>query len=136
MLIDCYPRPGGKPEYEISDPILRQLDWIMDDPQVHGLVRQDLARHYKGSKTGRRPVPVEVTKRSIVLRRYKKWTYRQAEQEIKDSPAYRYWVRVYDHPVPDYTTMNDLERLIQPRMLHLMALVFVSASEPCRSGQM
>jgi len=120
MLIDCYPRPGGKPEYEISDPILRRLDWIMDDPQVHGLVRQDLARHYKGSKTGRRPVPVEVTKRSIVLRRYKKWPYRQAEQEIKDSPAYRYWVRVYDHPVPDYTTMNDLERLIQPRTLHLI----------------
>lgn len=120
MLIDCYPRPGGKPEYEISDPILRRLDWIMDDPQVHGLVRQDLARHYKGSKTGRRPVPVEVTKRTIVLRRYKKWAYRQAEQEIKDSPAYRYWVRVYDHPVPDYTTMNDLERLIQPRTLHLI----------------
>lgn len=118
MLINCYPCPEGKPKYEVSDPILRQLDWILDDPQIQEWIRQDLARHYKDSQTGRRPVPVEVTKRIIVLRRYKKWPYRQAEQEIKDSPAYRYWVRVYDHPVPDYTTMNELERLIQPQTLH------------------
>ena len=53
-----------------------------------------------------------------VLRRRKRWSYRQAEQEVRDSPPYRWWVRVYDHPVPDHTTLNDLERLIQPKTLH------------------
>jgi IS5 family transposase len=33
---------------------------------------------------------------------------------------YRYWVRVYNERVPDYTTINDLERLIQPKALHLI----------------
>jgi IS5 family transposase len=94
------------------------MDRLMDDPQIHVLVRQDLAQYYKDSQMGRRPVPVEVTKRVIVLRRYKKWPYRQAEIEIKDGPVYRYWVRVYDHAVPDYSTMHDLEGYLRPHTLH------------------
>src|SRR5512141_2680630 len=97
MIIDSYPRPADFVVPAISDPILRQMDRLMDDPQIHALVRQDMAQYYKDSQMGRRPVPVEVTKRVIVLRRYKKWPYRQAEIEIKDGPVYRYWVRVYDH---------------------------------------
>lgn len=118
MLLDCYPRPVDRSVPEISDPILRRMDWIMEDSRIHALIRKDLARYYKDSNDGRRPVPVEVTKRTVVLKRYKKWSYRQTEQEIKDSPMYRYWVRVYDERVPDYSTINDLERLIQPKTLH------------------
>jgi IS5 family transposase len=91
---------------------------FLDDPPLFALVRQDLAQHYKRSKAGRRPIAVEVILRMTVLRRRKKWSYRQAEQEVRDSPAYRHWVRVYDHPVPDHTTLNDLERLIRPQTLH------------------
>lgn len=118
MIIDSYPRPADFVVPAISDPILRQMDQLMDDPQIHALVRHDLAQYYKDSQMGRHPVPVEVTKRVIVLRRYKKWPYRQAEIEIKDGPVYRYWVRVYDHTVPDYSTMHDLEGYLQPPTLH------------------
>ena len=102
----------------LSDPILQELDWILDDPRLFALVRHDLAQHYKRSKAGRRPIAVEVTLRMTVLRRRKKWSYRQAEQEVRDGPAYRQWVRVYDQPMPDHTTLNDLERVIRPRTLH------------------
>lgn len=118
MIIDCYPRPADFVVPPISDPILRHMDWLMDDPKIHELVRKDMAQHYTDSRTGRRPVPVEVTKRIIVLRRYKKWPYRQTEIEIKDGPVYRYWVRVYEHAVPDYSTMNELEGYIRPHTLH------------------
>jgi transposase, IS5 family len=118
MIIDRYERPENFAAPTLSDPILQELDWILDDPLLFALVRRDLAQHYKRSKAGRRPIAVEVTMRMTVLRRRKKWSYRQAEQEVRDSDAYRQWVRVYDQPVPDYTTLHDLERVIRPRTLH------------------
>lgn len=118
MIIDRYVRPANISEPTVSDPILQELDWILDDPCLFALVRRDLAKHYQASRKGRRPVPVEVTLRMIVLRRRKKWPYRQAEQEVRDNECYRWWVRVYDEPVPDHTTLNDLERVIRSGTLH------------------
>jgi IS5 family transposase len=118
MIINQYQRPAGIAEPKVSDPLLQELDGRLDDPQLLGLVRRDLKQHYSRLRRGRPPVPVEVTLRMTVLRRRKQWSYRQAEQEVRDSPPYRWWVRVYDHPVPDHTSLNDLERLIQPKTLH------------------
>jgi IS5 family transposase len=118
MIIERYPRPANFPECQTSDPILQELDWILDDPVLFNLVRHDLAQHYKPSRKGRHPIAMEVVWRLTVLRRRKKWTYRQAEQEVRDSPIYQGWVRVYNEPVPDHTTLNDLERMIQPNTLH------------------
>lgn len=118
MSIDRYVRPANFTASPLSDPLLQELDWILEDPALFALVRQDLAQHYQRSSAGRPPVAVEVTLRMTVLRRRKKWSYRQAEQEVRDGPGYRQWVRVYDHPVPDHTTLNDLERLIRPPTLH------------------
>jgi IS5 family transposase len=118
MIIDRYIRPANFPELKTTDPILQELDWILDDPYLFDLVRRDFAMHYKPSRKGRRPIAVEVILRMTVLRRRKKWPYRQAEQEVRDSPTYRGWVRVYSETVPDHTTLNDLERVIQPKTLH------------------
>jgi transposase, IS5 family len=118
MIIDRYARPENFTAPSLSDPILQELDWILDDPKLFSLVRHDLAQHYQRSKAGRRPLPVEVTLRLIVLRRRKKWSYRDTEQEVRDSDAYQAWARVYDQPVPDFTTLNDLERVIRPHTLH------------------
>jgi hypothetical protein len=63
-------------------------------------------------------VPVEVILRLMVLRRRKQWSLRQTEQEVRDGAGYRNWVRVYEHDVPDHTTLNDLERWVQEKTLH------------------
>jgi hypothetical protein len=118
MIIECYERPGERAEPQVSDPILQELDGILDDPHLFALVRRDLQRHYRPAPHGRHSVPVEVVLRLTVLRRVKRWSYRQAEQEVRDSLPYRWWVRVYDRRVPDHSTLNDLERVIQPRTLH------------------
>jgi len=118
MIIDRYMRPENMPMSSISDPILQELDRILEDPELFRLVRHDLMRHYKRSKRGRHPVPVEVTLRLVVLRRRKQWSYRQIEQEVRDSPSYRSWVRVYDQKVPDHSTLNDLERLMRVPTQH------------------
>jgi len=118
MIIDRYVRPENWTPAPLSDPILQELDVLLEDSRLLALCRHDLAAHYKPTKKGRPPVAVEVTVRMTILRRRKKWSYRQAEQEVRDSLAYRQWVRVYDHPVPDYTTLHDLERAIHPTTLH------------------
>ena len=56
--------------------------------------------------------------RLVVLRPRKQWSYRQIEQEGRDSPGYRGWVRVYDQNLPDHSTLNDLERLIRVQTQH------------------
>ena len=118
MIIDRYSRPANFPEGQTTDPILQELDWILDDPILFELVRRDFVQHDKPSRKGRHPIAIEVILRLTVLRRRKKWPYRQAEQEVRDSPTYRAWVRVYHEPVPDHTTLNDLERVMQPITLH------------------
>jgi IS5 family transposase len=118
MIIDRYVRPENYSAASLSDPILQELDWIVEDPELFRLVRRDLARHYKRSRLGRHPVPVEVTLRLVVLRRRKQWSYRQIEQEVRDSSSYRSWVRVYDQSVPDHSTLNDLEHLIRVQTQH------------------
>jgi transposase, IS5 family len=120
MIIERYERPVDFTAPALSSPILQELDWILDDPKLFALFCHDLKQHYKTSRAGRRPIPAEVTYRMTFLRRRQRWTYRQAEEEVHDSPGYRAWVRVYDNPVPDYSTLNDLERLIRPQTLHHM----------------
>jgi transposase, IS5 family len=127
MIIDRYERPANEAGCRLSDPILQELDSLLEDPELFRLVRGDLVKHYKKSRVGRPPVPVEVTLRLMVLRRRKQWSLRQTEQEVRDGAGYRNWVRIYEHEVPDHTTLNDLERLVQGKTQHqindrLMAL--------------
>jgi IS5 family transposase len=120
MIIERYERPVDFTAPALSNPLLQELDWILSDPKLFALFCHDLKQHYTTSRAGRRPIPAEVTYRMIFLRRYKHWPYRQAEEEVRDSTGYRTWVRVYDHPVPNYSTLNDLERVIRPQTLHRM----------------
>jgi IS5 family transposase len=135
MIIERYERPVDFTAPALSNPILQELDWILDDPKLFALFCHDLKQHYKTSCAGRRPIPAEVTYRMTFLRRRKHWPYRQAEEEVHDNPGYRAWVRVYDHPVPDYSTLNDLERLIRPQTLHQMNDRVIQLAEEYRITQ-
>jgi IS5 family transposase len=132
MIINQYQRPVGIAEPKVSDPLLEEMDWMLEDPQLLALVRHDFQQHYSRSRFGRPAVPVEVTLRMTVLRRRKKWSYRQAEQEVRDSLPYRWWVRVYDHPVPDHSSLNDLERVIQPKTLHRLNNRLMTLARDCQ----
>lgn len=135
MIIDRYARPSDWSAPVVSDPLLQEMDWLLDDPPLVKLVRLDLAKHYVKGTLGRHPVPVEVTLRLTVLRRYKRWPYRQAQQEVQDSAVYRGWVRVYDQPVPNYSTQNELERLISAQTLHRMNDRLMQLAQDYRMSQ-
>ncbi len=91
MIIDRYVSPENFNAPSLSDPILQELDWILDDPYLFALVRQDLAQHYNS-----------VRKPDAVLCPRKRFRFleRQRQREFIQLGLRRYswFLRVHDTP--------------------------------------
>lgn len=100
------------------DPVLAQIDQLLDDEELYQLIRQDLAQRYaQTEQTGRNSTPVEVTLRMLAVRRLYGLSYEQTEYQVRDSLVLRQFCRVYLHDVPDDTTLIRWAGLIQPDTL-------------------
>lgn len=101
------------------DPILAQIDTLLDDDLIFQRVRLDLSQRYAQTLTNGRPsTPVEVILRLLVLKHLHGWSYEQTEQLVSDSLVLRQFCRVYAQRVPDDTTLLRWANLIQPQTLH------------------
>ena len=103
-----------------TDPVLTQLDTLLDDDTLFQLVKQDLSRRFpRTASFGRPSTPVEVILRLLVVKHLYHWSYAQAEQWVADSLVLRQFcrVRVYAGRVPDATTLLRWANLIQPATL-------------------
>ncbi len=100
------------------DPVLFQIDQLLEDEALYQLIRNDLAKRYPGTETtGRKSTPVEVLLRMLVVRRLYGWSYEQTEKRVKDSLVLRWFCRVYLHAVPDDTTLIRWAGLVRPETL-------------------
>jgi IS5 family transposase len=100
------------------DPILCQIDRLLDDEALYQLIRQDLAKRYPHTETtGRKSTPVEVILRMLVVRRLYNWSFEQTEKRVKDSLVLRWFCRLYFEAVPDDTTLIRWAGLVQPETL-------------------
>jgi IS5 family transposase len=101
------------------DPVLTQLDTLLDDDILFQAVKADLAQRFpRTSTTGRPSTPVAVILRLLVVKHLYGWSYEQTEQFVADSLVLRQFCRVYAAPVPDDTTLIRWANLIQPATLH------------------
>jgi transposase, IS5 family len=97
------------------DPILTELDRLLDDDFVFQKVKADLARRYPQTLSrGRLSTPVEVILRLIVVKRLYRWSYEETEHFVSDSLVLRQFTRLYLEPVPDDTTLIRWAGLIGP----------------------
>lgn len=97
------------------DPVLAQLDRLLDDDDLYQRVRADLAtRRPQTTRRGRHSTPVEVILRLLVVRRLYGWSYEETERFVADSLVLRQFCRVYLQPVPDDTTLIRWANLIGP----------------------
>ncbi|PIZ25969.1 MAG: hypothetical protein COY47_03060 [Chloroflexi bacterium CG_4_10_14_0_8_um_filter_57_5] len=125
MLIIAYPRDDGffarAPfEYQL-DPKMAKMDELLMDERLMLRVSLDLAHSAPHAlETGRQATPVEVTLRLAVLRRLNGWSYRQVEEEVKGSLKWRGFCHIYDHDMPDHSTIQVREALIAPQTLHAL----------------
>src|SRR5437868_8445648 len=101
------------------DPVLTQLDQLLDDDTLFQLVKADLARrHPRTLIDGRPATPVEVILRMLVVKHLYGWSYEHTEQFVSDSLVLRQFCRVYLERVPDDTTLIRWANLIRPPTLH------------------
>lgn len=123
LLIIAYPPDPGflarAPFAYQPEPRLFALDQLLADPRLLMRISLDLMKSAPHAlDRGRPSVPVEVTLRQAVVRRLQGWSYREMESELAGSQKWRWFCRVYDHPVPDHSTLRDREALITAATLH------------------
>lgn len=100
------------------DPILAEIDQLLDDEELYQLIRKDLARRYPQTEvTGRKSTPVEVILRMLTIKRLYALSYEKTEYQVRDSLVLRQFCRVYLQDVPDDTTLIRWAGLIQPETL-------------------
>src|SRR5215210_752793 len=101
------------------DPILAQIDRLLDDDTIFQAVKADLLRRFPHTADDGRPsTPVEVILRLLVVKHLYQWSFPQTTRLVSDSLVLRQFCRVYFAPVPDQSTLNRWAQLIQPATLH------------------
>src|SRR6188474_1804586 len=97
------------------EPVLVQLDRLLEDDRLFATVRADLARRYPHTLTrGRHSTPVEVILRLLVVKHLYGWSYQQTEYFVHDSLVLRQFCRLYLQRPPDDTTLLRWANLIGP----------------------
>jgi transposase, IS5 family len=100
------------------DPVLAEIDQLLEDEALYQLIRNDLAKRYPMTEqTGRNSTPVEVILRMLAVKRLYGLSYEQTEYQVRDSLVLRKFCRVYFNEVPDDTTLIRWAGLIQPETL-------------------
>src|SRR5262245_13384819 len=113
---------GGirRPE-ELMDPVLKQLDGVLDDEQLVDQVFAALTkRHQESARTGRPSTPAEVVLRMLVLKHLRGWSYEQLQWECTGNFVYRRFCRVDGGDVPDAKTMVRYGQLLGGETLQLI----------------
>jgi IS5 family transposase len=101
------------------DPVLMQLDTLLDNDALFQPVKAALARRFPHTPaTGRPSTPVEGILRLLVVKHLYGWSAEATERWVRDSLVLRQFCRVYVAPVPDDTTLLRWAHLIQPATLH------------------
>jgi len=110
---------GGIPRpEELMDPVLKQLDGVLDDEQLVDRVFEALSKRHKSSaRTGRPSTPAEVVLRVLVLKHLRSWSYEQLQWEVTGNFVYRRFCRIDGGDVPDEKTMVRYGQLVGGELL-------------------
>ena len=123
MLIDRYPKEdifARVPKMtERIDPVLQQLDRLLDDDEVYQQVRSDFGKRHRSTLVhGRHSTPVEVLLRMLLLKHLYGWSYQETEDRVDESLVLRWFCRLFWEPTPDDTTLIRWANTLQPETLH------------------
>jgi transposase, IS5 family len=95
------------------DPVLTELDHLLEDDVVFQRVRADLAKRYPQTLTRGRPsTPVEVILRMHTVKHLYGWSYEETEHWVNDSLVLRQFCRLYLESAPDDTVLIRWAHLI------------------------
>src|SRR5438874_13035379 len=103
------------------DPVLKELDQLLDDDALYRQVRADFGKRYRSTLVhGRHSTPVEVLLRMLILKHLYQWSYQETEEQVDQNLILRWFCRLYWAPVPDDTTLLRWANTLQPETLHAL----------------
>jgi len=125
MLVDRYPHEdvfARVPELaEQTDPMLVQIDRLLEDDQLYQQVHADLAQRYPHTAGhGRHSTPAEVILRLLVVKHLYDWSYQETEERVRDSLVLRWFTHIAFFRVPDDTTLLRWAQTIRPATLQAL----------------
>jgi len=125
MLIDRYPKEdifARVPKMtQRIDPVLQQLDQLLDDDEVYHQVRNDFGKRHRYTLVhGRHSTPVEVLLRMLLLKHLYGWSYQETENRVDESLVLRWFCRLFWEPTPDATTLIRWANTLHPETLHAL----------------
>jgi transposase, IS5 family len=104
-----------------TDPVLKELDVLLDDDQLYQQVRTDLGKRYRLTLVhGRHSTPVEVLLRTLLCKHLYGWSYEETHERVADSLVLRWFCRVYFQSVPDKSTLIRWTHTLRPETLHAL----------------
>jgi transposase, IS5 family len=75
-----------------TDPELGALDVLLEDDQLFGQVKADLARRFPHTADrGRHSTPVEAILRLLLVKHLHNWSFQEKEECVSDSLVLRWW---------------------------------------------
>jgi len=102
----------------LLDPVLRQLDDVLDGDELVDEVLEALRkRHPLSRRRGRPGTPAEVVLRMLVLKHIRQWSFEELEWEVTGNVAYRAFCRIDSGKVPDAKTMIRINQAVDPDTL-------------------
>jgi IS5 family transposase len=103
---------------ELWEDWMRQVDQVLGDRELLGVVYEALARRWPNSRTrGRRGTPAEVVLRLLLLKHIRNWSYAILEREVRANLVYRQFTRVGAQKVPDAKTLGKLGLALGPEII-------------------
>src|SRR5262249_6428761 len=125
MLVDRYPVEdvfARVPELaDQIDPVLVQLDRLVEDDELYARGRTDLAQRYRLTPVhGRHSTPAEVLLRLLVVQHLYAWSYQETVERVADSLVLRWFCRLYFRRVPDKATLLRWAHTIRPATLQAL----------------
>jgi IS5 family transposase len=106
---------------ERIDPVLKELDQLLDDDALYRQVRADFGkRHQYTLVHGRHSTPVEVLLRMLIVKHLHQWSYQETEEQVDQNLILRWFCRLSWALVPDDTTLIRWANTLQPETLHAL----------------
>ena len=106
---------------ERIDPVLKQLDRLLDDDELYQQVRADFGQRYRFTLLhGRHSTPVEVLLRMLILKHLYQWSYQETQEQVDQNLILRWFCRLYWAPGPDDTTLLRWANTLRPETLHAL----------------
>jgi IS5 family transposase len=103
---------------KLWDPVLRQIDLVLEDEDLVDQVTVALTRrHPLSARRGRLGTPAAVVLRMLVLKHLSDWSFDECEREVRGSLVYRAFCRIDGERVPDAKTLIRLAHVLDGPIL-------------------